>query len=395
MAAAPTLADLAPVGTDPYLDPSPLHDALRRLGPVHRVRVPEAGDVWLVVGRDAARAALTDPALRNDVRHAANRPAGDIGALGRNMLQSDPPEHTALRARVARHFTPGRVEALRPRVRRIAADLVAALPRSGEADLVSAFAAPLPVTVICELLGVPEGDRDAVRSWTRDLLTPETEEARAVATGALAEHLGRLLAEKRDRPADDLLSTLAAPDAGEPLAPLDLLGMAFLLLVAGHETTVHLISSAVYALLCRPELLDAARRDPGLLDGVVEETLRFHSPASAAIFRYAAEDTRVGGTAVAKGETVLVSLAAAGRDPAGCPAPEVFDPRRGRSGHLGFGHGAHHCPGAPLARIEAVTALTELLAHRPALRLAVPPESVRWRPALTLRGLVELPVRFG
>ncbi|MFF2021043.1 cytochrome P450 [Streptomyces sp. NPDC058171] len=393
-ATARTLHDLAPAGTDPDRDPAAVHAHLREQGPVHRIHVPGTGDAWLVVGRTEARAALTDPALSNDIRHCGSWSDDGGHALGRNMLQTDPPEHTALRAGVARHFTPARVAALRPRVQEIAAELVAALPRSGGVDLVAAFAMPLPVTVICELLGVPAEDRAAVREWSRDLVTPDSAAAARSAAAAMTAHFDRMLVHKREHPGDDLFSALTAPDTGAPLAPEDLLGMCFLLLVAGHETTVNLISGAFHALLSRPELLASVRADPSLLAGVVEETLRFHSPVSAAAFRYAAEDTRIADTPVPRGDAVLVSLAAAGRDPEHWPEPEVFDPRRARSGHLGFGHGVHHCLGAPLARAEAVAALTELLAARPALRLAVAPDALRWRSSTLLRGLAELPVRF-
>lgn len=169
---APTLGELAPAGVDPVRDPDAVLAHLRRLGPVHRVHVPESGDAWLVVGRDEARAALTDPALRNDIRHSATWSHDGGNALGRNMLQTDPPDHTRLRSLVSRHFTPARIAALEPRVREIAEELAAALPRRGTADLVADYALPLPVAVIGELLGVPGEDRAALRDWSYQLLTP-------------------------------------------------------------------------------------------------------------------------------------------------------------------------------------------------------------------------------
>ncbi|MEV3872751.1 cytochrome P450 [Streptomyces sp. NPDC049906] len=391
----PTPHDLAPPGTDPDQQPEALYQRLHAEGPVHRVRMLDLGDVWLVVGRAEARAALADPLLRNDLRHSAGWSDDGSYGPGRNMLQTDPPEHTRLRARVTRHFTQARVTALRPRIRQITAELVDALPRSGTADLVDAFAVPLPITVICELLGVPEQDRPTMRAWSRDLITPESDEIGRASSAAMAGYFGELLARKRRLPEDDLLSLLAAPDDEDPLSPEELIGMCFLLVVAGHETTMNLISGALYTLLCQPPLLASVRADPSLLGGVVEETLRFHSPARAAAFRYAAGDTRIGDTAVARGEAVVISLGGAGQDPRGCPHPERFALGRERPNHLGFGHGVHHCPGAPLARTEGVIALTELLARRPELRLAVPPDAVHWRTSVLLRGLDELPVRFG
>ncbi|WP_329560690.1 cytochrome P450 [Streptomyces uncialis] len=403
---APTLGELAPAGVDPVRDPDAVLAHLRRLGPVHRVHVPESGDAWLVVGRDEARAALTDPALRNDIRHSATWSHDGGNALGRNMLQTDPPDHTRLRSLVSRHFTPARIAALEPRVREIAEELAAALPRRGTADLVADYALPLPVAVIGELLGVPGEDRAALRDWSYQLLTPDSAEAAGAAMGAMGTYFAELLARKRERPGDDLLSALAAPGAGDAsgggdaLTADELLGMCFLLLVAGHETTVHLISGALYALLCRPGELAALRAEPSSVGRVVEETLRLHAPVTTTAFRFAAEATRIGGTVVGAGDSVLVSLAAVGRDPGRFAEPGRFDPGRfdpggpGR-GHLAFGHGVHHCLGAPLARMEAGVALTVLAARRPAVRLAAGPGTLRWRASALTRGLAELPVHVG
>ena len=384
----PTLEDLSPTGHDFAADPYPVYSALRDKGPVHRVRVPGSGEAWLVVSRDAARAALTDPRLRNDIRHSASWRSDGGHALGRNMLQSDPPQHTRLRRLVAGHFTPQRVAGLRPRIEEIAEELIAVLPRRGTADLVARYALPLPVTVICDLLAVPAEERTAFHAWSNELVMPTSQETATEAATALTACLTELTGRE-----DTLLGNLAhgpdAPDSEE------LLGMAFLLLVAGHETTVNLISAVVHNLLTHPGQLQLLRSAPDLTDAAVEETLRHNAPVHTTAFRFAAEPLDLAGTPIAAGDAVLVSLAAASRDPLHFPDPDRFDITRRPQGHLGFGHGLHHCLGAPLARLEASVAVRLLLRHRPALALATDPAELTWRTSTLVRGLAALPVRLG
>ncbi|MGA5705559.1 cytochrome P450 family protein [Streptomyces cellulosae] len=369
--------------------------ALRAEGPVHRVHVPGSGDAWLVVTREAVRTALTDPRLRNDIRHSAGWESDGGHAVGRNMLQSDPPHHTRLRRTVAGHFTPGRTAALRPRIEAVARDLLDGMPQAGPADLVGAYALPLPVTVICDLLGVPAGDRDDFHAWSNELVTPTDTETAASSAAALTGYLTDLIARKARTPDGTLLADLAAPDAADAPAPEELLGMAFLLLVAGHETTVNLISATVLSLLTHPEQLALLRADPELTGAAVEESLRLDSPVHAGAFRFAAEPLELAGTRVAAGDAVLVSLAAASRDPLAFPDPDRFDLTRRPQGHLGFGHGVHHCLGAPLARTEAAVALRLLLERHPRLALDADPDSLTWRAGTLLRGLTALPLHLG
>ncbi|MFG3319544.1 cytochrome P450 [Streptomyces sp. NPDC048171] len=369
--------------------------ALRAAGAVHRVSMPGSGESWLVVTRDAARAALTDPRLRNDIRHSASWDSDGGHAIGRNMLQSDPPQHTRLRRLVAGHFAPGRIAALRPGVERVAGDLLDALPRRGTADLVARYALPLPVTVICELLGVPGADREVFHTWSNELVMPTSPQAAEAAAGALTGYLTDLTGAERDAPDGTLLGDLiAAADAGG-LTAEELLGMAFLILVAGHETTVNLISATVHSLLTHPGQLDRLRAEPDLAGRAVEESLRFNSPVHASAFRFAAEPLELAGTPVAAGDSVLVSLAAASRDPGHFPDPDRFDIGRAPRGHLGFGHGLHHCLGAPLARMEATVAVRLLLERYPTLAFATDPATLTWRTSTLLRGLAELPLRLG
>ncbi|MEV7617113.1 cytochrome P450 [Streptomyces sp. NPDC089799] len=392
---APTLDQLAPAGTDFTADPYPLYAALREKGSVHRVHIPGSGDVWLVLGRDEVRAALTDPRLRNDIRHSATWESDGGNAIGLNMLQTDAPHHTRLRALVAREFTAGRIEAMRPRVQQIADGLLDALPPVGAADLVADYALPLPLTVICELLGVPAGDQHLFHTWSTELVAPSSPAAAGAAAGGMSAYFAELIAAKADDPGPDLMSSLvrasAAPDG---LSAEELLGMAFLLLVAGHETTVNLISGGVLNLLRHPDQLAALRADPGLLDGAVEEMLRHDGPVTSAAFRFAAEPVEIAGVRIAAGDSVMLSLAAASRDPEHFADPDRFDIRRTVRGHLAFGHGIHHCLGAPLARVEGRIAVETLLRRLPDLALAVEPDSLVRRPGSMLRGLAALPVRW-
>jgi cytochrome P450 len=289
------------------------------------------------------------------------------------------------------------VEALRPRVQQITDELLDEMLPKGRADLVDSFAYPLPITVICELLGVPDIDRVAFRAMSNEIVTPTDGDSEVAAVRQLAAYLDELIEDKRcTAPSDDLLSDLIRTRAedGDRLSRDELRGMAFILLVAGHETTVNLITNGVHALLTHPDQLAALRADMTLLDGAVEEVLRFEGPVETATYRYAAEPLEIGGRAVAAGDPVMIGLDAANRDTARCPDPDRFDIRRAPQGHLSFGHGIHYCLGAPLARLEAQAALATLLTRLPDLALAVEPSELRWRGGLIMRGLRTLPVGF-
>jgi cytochrome P450 len=251
--------------------------------------------------------------------------------------------------------------------------------------------------VICELLGIPDGDREEFKTWSQVILssTATFDEYRA-AGGAMYGYFTRLLADKRAAPADDLLSALiTARDSGDSLDEPELLAMIFLLLVAGHETTVNLIATGTLALLTHPSEFSRLRADPSLLPGAVEELLRFANPLNHATDRYAPESLEVGGVTIPAGEPVLVVTSSANRDPARFPDPDRLDVGRDASGHVAFGHGIHYCVGAPLARLEGEIAFGALLARFPGLSLAVEPAALRWRPSSLIHGLETLPVRLG
>ncbi|MEU1474797.1 cytochrome P450 [Streptomyces sp. NPDC001668] len=391
----PAFEKLAPPGTDPVADPYAVYALLREKGPVHRVPTHDAGEVWVVVGHEEARTALTDPRLRNDIRHSAGWQDDGGHAIGLNMLQLDPPDHTRLRRLVAREFTARRIEALRPRIRRIADELLDTVLPLGRADLVEAFAKPLPMAVICELLGVPDTDRERFGAWSGELVFPSSAEAAGAAAQAMAGYLADLIEAKRRTDDGRLLAALVRTmdEDGDRLSPQEMLGMAFLLLVAGHETTVNLIANGTWALLRHPGQLAALRADFTLLDSAVEEMLRYEGPSQSTAHRFAAEDVEIAGQVIPAGDPVLVLLGAGSRDPERFADPTRFDIGRDARGHLGFGHGVHHCLGAPLARLETTVALHALLERCPDLTLDSDPDAVAWRPSM-MRGVLRLPVRW-
>ncbi|XNL82915.1 cytochrome P450 [Actinomadura madurae] len=397
-------------------DPYPFYARKRRQGPVQPMPGPMGTTAWLITGYDQARAALNDPRFSKHPRFAPQwlRDLGVIsegeGPTGANMLNTDPPDHTRLRRLVSKGFTPRRVEALRPRIQEITDGLLNAIASLGRADLIETFAYPLPITVICELIGVPEADRARFRSWAAAMvLSPLDEERREEhdrggegMNGYLAE-----LVERRRRETDasvppdeqpDLLRALLAhADADEGrLDERELIGTLNLLLVAGHETTANLIGNGTAALLRNPEQLRALRGDPELLAPAIEEMLRYDGPVEQGTLRTAIEDAEIGGVTIPAGSLVTVALGAADRDPARFPEPDHFDISRRDNAHLAFGHGLHFCLGAPLARLEGHIAFRGLLERLPDLALGCPPEQLRQRPgALPLfRGMAELPITF-
>jgi cytochrome P450 len=383
------------------------HRALAELsaqGPLHHMRLATGADAWVVTGYAEAKAVLTDSrVIKGGASHSPygdEMPAELQAALYSHMLATDPPEHTRLRRLVSAAFTRRRVEGLAPRVERICAELLDRLEETldaeGEADLIAAFAAPLPITVICELLGVPAESHDDVRAWAGPLLAGRFAgyEAFLRASQEIVEFLRGLLVDKRRAPADDLLSALVAVRDGEDrLTEDELTSMVHLLLLAGHETTVNLIANGMNALFANPEQLALLRAEPERLPAAVEELLRYDSPAQVPIPAITAEPVEVAGQTIPAGENVVIALLAVNRDPARFADPDVLDLTRDAAGHLAFGHGIHHCLGAPLARLETRIALDTLLRRFGDLAPAAPAESLERLPSLIINRLAVLPVR--
>jgi pimeloyl-[acyl-carrier protein] synthase len=379
-------------------DPYPTYHRLRAEDPVHQSPL----GFWVLSRYEDVAASLRDP------RFAKEAIAGFVAArFGRpvermSMLDLDPPDHTRLRALVSKAFTPRVVEQLRPHIQSIVDDLLRRLNGAHAMDLIEDFAYPLPVIVICELLGVPVSDRERFKQWGLDVArgldalmlpldSPVIVRARA-SRFALTDYFRQLIAERRRAPRADLLSGLiAAEEAGDRLSEEDLLATSILLLLAGHETTVNLIGNGTLALLRHPAQLQRLREDPGLIGSAVEELLRYDGPVQRTA-RIPSEDVVVGGRTIPAGDMVMPFIGAADRDPAQFPDPDRLDLGRTPNRHIAFGLGIHFCLGAPLARVEGQIAINTLVQRFPKLALAT--DSPQFRQSLTLRGLSTLPVAF-
>ncbi|MEV6692550.1 cytochrome P450 [Micromonospora sp. NPDC051196] len=400
MDVADTLAALmAPAGR---LDPYPAYERLRAHGPV----VPSGPGLYVVTGyaeadellRDA-RVRVSDDAVR-DMLLPQWRDSPAVSTIARSMLETNPPDHSRMRRLAARAFTPRRIAAMRDVVAAQADELIDAMAAAGRGvDFMADFAYPLPVAVICELLGVPAVDRPLFRRWAADLtavLEPEiTREELAMADAGATELVGyftELVSARRRRPADDLTTALVqAHDDGDRLSGDELLGNLVVLLVAGFETTTNLLGNGLAVLLAHPTAADVLRRHPEHAPAYVDELLRYDSPVQLTT-RTSSETVRVGTVEVSAGSRILLLLGAANRDPRRYPQPDRFDPWRALSNPLSFGAGPHYCLGAGLARLEGQVAFTRLLRRLPALALSGTP---RRRSRLTLRGYETLPVTVG
>ena len=366
--------------------------------------------IWFVTRYDDAEAVLLDderfvrdPRLALPPELLAEWDAGlpdAIAFVDGHMLNRDGDDHRRLRRLVSKAFTPRMIEQLRPRIQEIAEGLVDPVAADGEMELVSAYAFPLPITVIAELLGVPPADRDRFRTWSDAMVRPALAADELERFGAsmveFAGYLHALFEQRRREPGEDLVSALVAvEDGGDTLSEEELSSMVAILIVAGHETTVSLIGNATLALLMHPEQQRLLESDPSLLPRAVEELIRYDGPVERTLTRWASVDVELGGRTIRRGEAVVVILGAADRDPERFEAPDTLDLASEReTRHLGFGRGQHFCLGAPLARLEAEIALGTLLRRLPGLRLAVSQEELRWRPAPLFRSLVALPVAW-
>jgi cytochrome P450 len=396
-------------------DPHPAYAALRAEAAVQRVVQPDGLRVYFVSRYAEARAALGDDRLAHHLSHAqvAMAAAGmplsreRIEFGGSHMLHSDPPQHSRLRRLVTRAFTGARVAAMRPAVERLTGELLDRLPAEGTADLVEAVAYPLPALVICELLGVPPGDRAEFRRWSDAATASEfytgLPMSRAEGKRLLREYLADLIRRKRAdlTPADpagapDLLTALILlrlRDGDDALTEDELLATAFLLLVAGHESTVNFLGTAMLALARDPALAATVREHPVQLPTAVEEFLRYDGPVQRGTVRTAVTDVELGGVTIPAGSIVVVGLAAANRDPARFQRAAELDTSRTDNPHLAFGHGRHFCLGAPLARLESEVALGALLHRYEGITVACEVSALSWRRSFQ-RGLESLPVRL-
>jgi cytochrome P450 len=390
-----------PMDPEFLADPYPTYHRLRDEDPVHHSPM----DFWVLTRYEDVAAVLRDPRFIKEpivsmvaARFGVSVPPG----VGLSMLDRDPPDHTRLRSLVSKAFTPRVVEGLRPRIQTMVDDLITRAEAVGSMDLIEEFAYPIPVNVICEMLGVPVEDHERFKGWSLDIargldsvwLPPESEipKRSGAARHAIGDYMRGLIAERRASPRGDLLSALiAAEEAGDKLGEDELIATCILLLIAGHETTVNLIGNGTLALLRHPEELRRLRETPGLITNAVEELLRYDGPVQRTA-RITSTAVTIGGRTIPKGEMVMPFIGAADRDPSQFPDPDRLDLGRADNRHIAFGWGIHFCLGAPLARVEGQIAIDTLVRRLP--RLALVNDEPEHRQSLTLRGLKALPVTF-
>lgn len=385
--------------TCPYRPPA-AYDPLRASRPLARVTLYDGRTAWLVTGHEAARDLLADPRLSAD-RTRPGYPATSprFTALRDRraaLLNVDDPQHHAQRRLLVADFTLKRATALRPAIQRIVDERIDAMLAQGPpAELVNAFALPVPSTVICELLGVPYADHEFFEEQSRRLLRSRVPEEASDARDRLDAYLGALIDRKPAAPSrDTVLDTLVHEQVREgSMDREEAVALATILLVAGHETTANMISLGTYTLLQHPERLAELRADPSQLPAAVEELMRMLSIADG-LLRQATEDIEVAGTTIRAGEGVVFATSVINRDESAYPAPDTLDWHRSARHHVAFGFGVHQCLGQNLARAELEIALGTLLARLPGLRLAVLAEEARWKPGDTIQGMLELPVTW-
>jgi hypothetical protein len=390
-----------PMDPEFVADPYPMYHRLRTEDPVHKSPL----GFWVLTRYEDVVSVLRDHRFAKEAIAAfvAQKLGVETSAgIGISMLDRDPPDHTRLRSLVSKAFTPKVVEGLRPRIQQIVDGLLDRAADRRGMDLIEDFAYPIPVIVICEMLGVPVEDHERFRGWSLDLARgldatlmgagSDVAQRAHASRQALSQYFRELIAERRDSPRADLLSALiAAEEAGDKLSEHELLATCILILVAGHETTVNLLGNGTLALLRHPAELRRLRENPGLIGSAIEELLRYDGPVQRTA-RVPSMDAVIDGHTIEAGEMVMPFIGAADRDPAHFPDPDRLDLSRADNRHVAFGLGIHFCLGAPLARLEGQIAINTMVGRFPKLALAT--DRVEYRQSLTLRGLTSLPVAF-
>lgn len=390
-------------------NPFPFYAQLRAEAPVHRLTVnrPANNPLWIITRYHDVASVLKDERFVKNPKNALSPDqmpkvgwlSGFSRIMDENMLAMDAPDHTRLRGLVHKVFTPARVEQMRVRVQQLADELLDTAAKSKHFDLIEQYALPIPLITICEVLGIPAKDYSKIHNWKKNIMLsvsrPLQRLGRFSSLIGFLNYIRNLCHKRRVDPQDDLISALAKVDEnGEMLSDEELQGMVVLLLVAGHETAVSLISSGTLALLEYPDQFDLLRQNPTLIKSATEEILRYYPPIETATDRYAREDVTIEGFTIPRGGQVRAVIASANRDPSQFDNPETLDLTRENNKHLSFGQGIHYCIGTPLARLEGHIAFNTLLARMPNLRLDAPIESLNWRSGLTFRRLETLPVAF-
>ncbi|HDR6216450.1 TPA: cytochrome P450 [Bacillus cereus] len=378
----------------------------RKKQPILFVNQVEIGKEWLITRYEDALPLLKDNRLKKDWTNVFSQDIKNMylsvdnsDHLTTHMLNSDPPNHSRLRSLVQKAFTPKMIAQLDGRIQRIADDLISDIERKGTLNLVDDYSFQLPIIVISEMLGIPKEDQAKFRIWSHAVIaSPETPEEIKETEKQLSEfitYLQYLVDIKRKEPKEDLVSALIlAESEGHKLSAQELYSMIMLLIVAGHETTVNLITNTVLALLENPNQLQLLKDNPKLIDSAIEEGLRYYSPVEVTTARWAAEPFQIHDRTIEKGDMVVIALASANRDETVFENPEVFDITRENNRHIAFGHGSHFCLGAPLARLEAKIAITTLFNRMPELQIKGNREEIKWQGNYLMRSLEELPLTF-
>ncbi|MED1221325.1 cytochrome P450 [Bacillus paralicheniformis] len=374
--------------------------------PVYPVSMGDLGEGWLITRYEDAVHILKDARMKKNYENVfTEEELENFSALeneeplSKHMLNSDPPDHGRLRSLVQKAFTPRMVLQLENRIQKIADSLLDQAEPNHSMNLVEDYAFPLPIIVISEMLGIPVEDRQKFRVWSQAIIdfsdTPESLEEYKHKIGEFAEYLEYLVRKKREEPAEDLLSSLIqAESEGTRLSIEELYSTIMLLIVAGHETTVNLITNMTFALLNHPDQLEKLRQNPDLIDSAIEEALRFYSPVELTTLRWAAEPFTLHGQEIKRKDVIIVSLASANRDDTVFPNADHFDIERKDNRHLAFGHGSHFCLGAPLARLEAKIAIQTLLRRFEHIEIKGEREQIKWKGNFLMRALEELPLCF-
>ncbi|PET32796.1 cytochrome P450 [Bacillus anthracis] len=378
----------------------------RKMQPILFVNEVEIGKEWLITRYEDALPLLKDNRLKKDAANVFPQDTTNMYLsvdnsehLTTHMLNSDPPNHNRLRSLVQKAFTPKMITQLDERIQRIADDLISEIERKGTLNLVDDYSFPLPIIVISEMLGIPKGDQAKFRVWSHAVIaSPETPEEIKETEKQLSEfitYLQYIVDVKRKDPKEDLVSALIlAENEGHKLSAPELYSMIMLLIVAGHETTVNLITNTVLALLENPNQLQLLKDNPKLIDSAIEEGLRYYSPVEVTTARWAAEPFQIHEQTIQKGDMVVIALASANRDETVFENPEIFDITRENNRHIAFGHGSHFCLGAPLAKLEAKIAITTLFNRMPKLQIKGDREEIKWQGNYLMRSLEELPLTF-
>lgn len=377
-------------------NPYPVYDKLRETDPVHQVRFPDGQLGWLVTRYEEATEVLKDPRFIKDFSKLYGSSMDQMSVFTQNMLFSDPPDHKRLRGLAQKAFTPKLIAGMRDHIQEIADELLDPLSDRSSINLIDEFAFPLPIIVICEILGVPSEDRNKFRLWSNSLIEGTSGESGVSMfehMNQFIQYLGEWFAKVRENPGTDLISQLIiAEEEGDRLTEKELFGVVSLLIIAGHETTVNLIGNTILALLKYPEQQQYLRDHPEQIPQALEESLRYNGPVEFSTSRWAAEAIDFHGKQIRPGDLVVVSLNAANHDPEKFDQPEIFDVTREKSPHLAFGMGIHFCLGAPLARLEGEIAIASLLQRFPDMQLAIDENELEWRPGMIVRGVKEMPI---